>query len=101
MLVEFAVIKIGLTKAKSQFSALIARAKRGETITIMDRGKPAAQIIPPAPESANEANNLSDEVKPAEERDIAAEMLAYRDRRKLTLGPGITYRTLRDEGRRY
>ncbi|HTY79325.1 MAG TPA: type II toxin-antitoxin system prevent-host-death family antitoxin [Candidatus Bathyarchaeia archaeon] len=35
-----------ITQAKNQLSALIDRARHGETIVITDRGRPVARLVP-------------------------------------------------------
>ena len=80
---------VGIFDAKTHLSALVARAAKGEKIMITMRGKPSAMLVPLEPEPTNDGDKLVEE------------MLAYRDRVKRTLGPGLTYRMLRDEGRRY
>ncbi|MBU6164895.1 MAG: type II toxin-antitoxin system prevent-host-death family antitoxin [Alphaproteobacteria bacterium] len=41
---------VSLAEAKSQLSALVARAERGETITITRRGKTVATLNPAEPQ---------------------------------------------------
>ena len=36
--------KATITEAKNQLSALLARVRRGETVVILDRGRPIARI---------------------------------------------------------
>jgi len=38
--------EIGAYKAKTQFSALLERAERGEQITITKHGRPVARLVP-------------------------------------------------------
>ena len=38
---------VGAFEAKNSFSRLLARARRGETVTITHRGKPVARLVPP------------------------------------------------------
>jgi prevent-host-death family protein len=38
---------VGIFEAKNQFSALVAAAEQGETITLTRNGKPVAEIRPP------------------------------------------------------
>jgi prevent-host-death family protein len=40
---------IGTLEAKTHFSRLLARAERGEEITITRHGKPVAKLVPVAP----------------------------------------------------
>lgn len=48
------MINVPLAQAKNQFSELIARVERGETVAVTRRGKPVAQLIGV---SADEAPN--------------------------------------------
>ncbi len=40
------VAKVGIRALKQNASAVVARAARGETVVITDRGRPVAQMIP-------------------------------------------------------
>jgi prevent-host-death family protein len=40
--------EVGIYEAKTHFSKLVARARRGERITITQHGKPVAELIPAA-----------------------------------------------------
>jgi prevent-host-death family protein len=35
-----------ITEARNRFSALLARVRAGETVTITDRGRPVARLVP-------------------------------------------------------
>ena len=37
---------VGIREAKAQFSRLVHRAERGDTITLTHRGRPVAKIVP-------------------------------------------------------
>ena len=79
---------VGTFEAKTHLTHLLERVARGERITITNRGKPVAMLVP-----------FDDE----NERDtarIGREMLAYRDRVKRTLG-GASFRDIAHEGHRY
>lgn len=78
----------GIFHTKTHLSKLVARAGKGERILITHRGKPLAMLGPPPAVDDDKTGNL------------AEELLAYSDRANRTLGPGLTYRQLRDEGRR-
>jgi prevent-host-death family protein len=80
--------RVGAFEAKTHFSALLERVAQGETIEITRRGKPVARLVP-----ATE----SEEAR----RQRAAEAIErLRELRKgLTLG-GLSWKALRDEGRR-
>jgi prevent-host-death family protein len=45
-----------LTETKNRLSALIARVRRGETILILDRGRPVAKLAP-VPNDATDAGS--------------------------------------------
>ena len=47
--------EIGAFEAKTQFSRLLARARRGEEITITHRGKAIAKLVPYTVEPNSEA----------------------------------------------
>jgi prevent-host-death family protein len=38
--------KVGVRELKSGASAVLRRARRGETITVTDRGRPVAMLVP-------------------------------------------------------
>ena len=46
---------VGAFEAKNNFSRLLARARRGETITITHRGAPVARLMPPEQASGQNA----------------------------------------------
>jgi len=78
---------VGSFEAKTHLPALLERVAKGERITITRHGKPVARLVP---------------IEPAEKPDVkqlVAEMFAYRDQKKRTLG-GIAVRELIEEGRR-
>lgn len=37
---------VGVREAKAHLSALLGRVRRGETVTIADRGRPVARLVP-------------------------------------------------------
>ncbi|MGA2840648.1 MAG: type II toxin-antitoxin system prevent-host-death family antitoxin [Steroidobacteraceae bacterium] len=41
----------GIREARQNLSALIAEVQKGHEITITDRGKPVARLVPPRPEA--------------------------------------------------
>lgn len=43
--------EVGAFEAKTHFSALLARAAAGEIITISNRGRPVARLVPMEPEA--------------------------------------------------
>jgi len=78
--------QIGIFEGKSQFSALVERARNGETILITKNGDAVAQIGPPR--ASQEVNSRAAK---AMKRILSS---------KATLG-GVPLRELIDEGRRY
>jgi len=42
----------GIREARQNLSALIAEVRKGREITITDRGKPVARLVPPRPSQA-------------------------------------------------
>lgn len=54
---------VGVREAKAHLSSLLARVRRGESITIADRGRPVARLVPmPATEQS-----LPDRIRELEE----------------------------------
>jgi prevent-host-death family protein len=54
---------VGVREAKARLSALLGRVRRGEVITISDRGRPVARLVPVPAEEAS----LPDRIREAEE----------------------------------
>jgi prevent-host-death family protein len=79
---------VGTFEAKTHLTRLLERVSRGERITITNRGRPVAMLVPPEAEPARDTAT------------IGREMLAYRDRVKRSLG-GKAFRDLAHEGHRY
>jgi len=77
---------VGAFEAKTKFSALLERAERGEQITITRRGKPVAKLV-----------KIDRPVRDGGDR-ILARLKATRE--NATLG-GISWKELRDTGRKY
>lgn len=77
---------VGAFEAKTHFSALLERVAQGEEIVITRHGRPVARLVPA----------LQDD-----EAALLGEAIATlkRLRRGATLG-GLSWRELRDEGRR-
>jgi prevent-host-death family protein len=46
--------KASITQTKNQLSALLDRVRHGETVLIMDRGRPVARLEPAVQEGAGE-----------------------------------------------
>jgi len=80
------MVQIGAFEAKNRLSELLRRAESGEEITITNRGRVVARLVPPEPDIS------SDQVRAAVAR--------IRARRKgVTLG-GLSVKELIEEGRR-
>ena len=75
---------IGAFEAKTHLSALLERVSRGEEITITLRGKAIARLVP--------AKAVGDGPEA-----VIEEMRRLRDRTSLD---GLSWQSLRDEGRR-
>jgi prevent-host-death family protein len=82
--------EISVTDAKARFSELLDRVEGGERITITHRGKAVARLVP-------ERRKLTLEERMQAHQD----WIAYRDKHKPTLGPGLTIKELINEGRRF
>jgi prevent-host-death family protein len=80
---------IGVYDAKTQLPKLLERVSRGERFLITKHGRPVAQLVPAVVEASVTA------------RDITQEMEEWQAREGPTLGPGLTIRKLREEGRRF
>jgi prevent-host-death family protein len=76
---------VGSFEAKTNFSALLERAERGEQIVITRRGKPVARLMPLAPADGKASQAM------AKLRKL---------RQGTTLG-GLSWKELRDAGRKY
>jgi len=79
---------VGSYKAKTHLPELLDRVARGERIVITRRGQPVAMIVP-VPKETRDA------------RQMAKEMLAFRDKHGPRLGDDLSIRQLIEEGRRY
>jgi prevent-host-death family protein len=80
---------IGFYEARTHLAKLLDEVARGKRILITRRGKPAALLLPPPPETEPDV------------RDVIQQMKEFRRRQGPTLGPGVTIRDLIDEGRRF
>jgi prevent-host-death family protein len=77
---------VGDFDAKTNFSALLERVERGEQIVITRRGKPVARLMP---------------IATARKVKVSDAMAKLRELRKgATLG-GLSWKELRDAGRKY
>lgn len=76
---------VGAFEAKTHFSALLERAAQGEEIVITRHGRPVARLVPAAV---------------SEKAEVEEAILALKSfRQGATLG-GLSWKQLRDEGRR-
>jgi prevent-host-death family protein len=80
---------IGVYDAKTQLPKLVDRVSRGERFLITKHGRPVAQLVPAEVEP------------PSDLKDIIRQMQEWQEREGPTLGPGLTVRQLREEGRRF
>ena len=78
---------VGVFEAKTHFSQLIDRVERGEEFIITRHGKEIAEI----------KKRSTAQTQDAEKQDLVAQIKAFR--KGVTLG-GLSWRELRDEGRR-
>lgn len=79
---------IGVYDAKTQLPKLLARVSRGERFLITKHGRPVAQLVPAAADTTTDM------------KEIIRQMQQWQEREGPTLGPDLTIRALRDEGRR-
>ena len=79
---------IGVYAAKTQLPKLLERVRRGERFQITKHGRPVAELVPAGSHAA-----------PAV-KDVIRQMEEWQERDGPTLGPGLTIRELRKEGRR-
>ena len=77
---------VGAFEAKTKFSALLDRAERGEQIFITRRGKPVARLAGIDSDAARRATHAIEQLRKLREGT--------------TLG-GLSWKELRDEGRKY
>jgi prevent-host-death family protein len=79
---------VGAYQAKTRLPQLLARVRRGEKILITKHGRPVAMLVPFPAEPAKGV------------KQMAQEMLHWRDTEGPTLAGAATIRQLIDEGRR-
>ena len=77
---------VGSFDAKTNFSALLERVERGEQIVITRRGKPVARLMP---------------ITKSKEGKVSTAMARLRELRKGTSLGGLSWKELRDAGRKY
>jgi prevent-host-death family protein len=80
------MVTVGSFEAKTNFSALLERAEHGEQIIITRRGKPVARLVP---------------IGSAREGRVSEAMAKLRELRKGTTLGGLSWKELRDAGRKY
>jgi prevent-host-death family protein len=80
---------IGVYDAKTQLPKLLDRVSRGERFLITKHGRPVAHLVPVAAPAAPDL------------KEIIREMQQWQEREGPTLGPELTIRQLREEGRRF
>jgi prevent-host-death family protein len=80
---------IGVYDAKTQLPKLLDRVSRGERFVITKHGRPVAELVP---FEAEEAPDVKQAIREMEE---------WQKREGPTLGPDLTIRQLREEGRRF
>jgi prevent-host-death family protein len=80
---------IGVYDAKTQLPKLLDRVSRGERFIITKHGRPVAELVPAGAEGAPDV------------KQIVQQMQEWQEREGPTLGPGLTIRELREEGRRF
>jgi prevent-host-death family protein len=80
---------IGVYDAKTQLPKLLDRVSRGERFIITKHGRPVAELVPPGAKRAPDV------------KQIIQQMQEWQEREGPTLGPGLTIRELREEGRRF
>jgi prevent-host-death family protein len=80
---------IGVYDAKTQLPKLLDRVSRGERFVITKHGRPVAELVPVGAEEVTDV------------KQIIQQMQDWQEREGPTLGPGLTIRELREEGRRF
>jgi prevent-host-death family protein len=80
---------IGVYDAKTQLPKLLDRVSRGERFIITKHGRPVAELVPAGAEGAPDV------------KQIVQQMQEWQEREGPTLGPSLTIRELREEGRRF
>ncbi len=80
------MVTCGAFEAKTHLSSLLDRVARGEEVVITKRGKPVARLVPFAKEPP---------------RDLDQVIARLKELRKETTLGGLSWKELRDEGRKY
>lgn len=81
----------GTIEARPEWKDLLDRIRQGETLTLVENGRPVA-LVHPVPEPTEP------KLTEAEIEQAVEELRAFRERH--TLG-GISWKELRDAGRKY
>ena len=79
------MVAVGAFAAKAQFSGLLERVARGEEVVITKHGRPVAKLVPA---QTHDRERVAEAIRRLKELRVGT-----------TLG-GISWRELRDEGRR-
>ena len=79
------MITLGAFEAKTHLSSLLDRVAQGEEVVITKRGKPVARLVP---------------IEPAPKPDLDAVVERLIELRKQTRLDGLSWKELRDAGRR-
>jgi prevent-host-death family protein len=80
---------IGVYEAKTHLPKLLSRVSRGERFLITRHGRPLAQLVPAEAEPRVDV------------KTIIHQMQQWQQQEGPTLGPDLTIRRLREEGRRF
>jgi prevent-host-death family protein len=80
---------IGVSDARTQLPRLLDRVGRGERFIITKHGRPVGELVPARAEGGRDV------------KQIIQQMQEWQEREGPTLGPGLTVRELREEGRRF
>lgn len=81
-------MSISVAEAKSQLSAVFERAAAGEEIVVTKHGKPFVKIVP------------TDKSAGTDPKELLRRIIELRNREGATMGD-LTWKELRDEGRKY
>jgi antitoxin (DNA-binding transcriptional repressor) of toxin-antitoxin stability system len=76
-------------EARTHFSKLLDQVAQGKQVLITRHGKPAALLSPPPRETNPDV------------QQVIQEMQEWQEQEGPTLGPDLTIRDLREEGRRF
>jgi prevent-host-death family protein len=83
------MIAIGVYDAKTQLPKLLERVSRGERFLITKHGRPVAQLVP------------TEHAASPDLAEVIRQMEQWQQQEGPMLGPGLTIRELREEGRRF